>query len=119
MPTRPTTVKGVQGTDEAGLIRAYEIFAAKGLTVELLTGHETGHFAHTGNACEDLLGITAVHPMREAAVRRLLAEDGADWSVVETLLADGTLRAVDHDGECFYLRAVRRRDRTGTSRRPS
>jgi len=111
VPTRPTTVKGVQGADEAGLIRAHEIFAAKGLSVELLVGQEVGHFAHTGDARKDLLGITAVHPMREAAVRRLLAEDKADWSVVEALLAEGALRAVDHEGERFYLRAAPRRDR--------
>lgn len=108
IPTRPTTVKGVHGTDEAGLIRAHEIFSSRGLRVELLTGQETGHFAHTGDAREDLLGITAVHPMRESAVRRLLVENGADWSVVETLLADGTLRAVDYAGERFYLRTVQR-----------
>lgn len=118
VPTRPTTVKGVHGTDEAGLIRAHEVFAAKGLSVELLVGQEIGHFAHTGDARADLLGITAVHPMRESAVRRLLKEGGADWSVVEELLADGTLRAVDHGGESFYLQAVRRRDRAGDSRRP-
>lgn len=106
VPTRPTTVKGVHGTDEAGLIRAHEIFRTRGLTVELLTGHETGRFAHTGDARADLLGITAVHPMREAAVRRLLAEDGAGWGVVEALLADGTLRAVAYDGDRYYVRSV-------------
>jgi wyosine [tRNA(Phe)-imidazoG37] synthetase (radical SAM superfamily) len=107
VPTRPTTVKGVQGTDEAGLIRAHEIFVARGLNTELLTGQETGRFAHTGDAREDLLGITAVHPMREAAVRRLLAEDGADWDVVEALMLAGAIAAVDYQGERYFLRPIR------------
>ena len=76
--------------------------------MELLTGHEVGQFAHTGDAREDLLAITAVHPMREGDVQRLLAEDGADWQLIETLLAAGELKALMFEGERFYLRPVRR-----------
>jgi hypothetical protein len=76
--------------------------------VELLAGHEVGSFAHTGNTWADLLAITAVHPMREAAVRHLLAEDRADWSLIETLLAEDALKAVEYGGERFYLRPARR-----------
>lgn len=47
--------------------------------------------------------------MREVALRRLVAEDGAGWDLVESLLDDGTLRSVEHEGERFYLRPVRRR----------
>jgi wyosine [tRNA(Phe)-imidazoG37] synthetase (radical SAM superfamily) len=109
VPSRPTTVKGLQGTDEAGLIRAHEIFAARLPSVELLTGHEAGEFAHTGDARADLLAITAVHPMRETAVRQLLARDAADWHLVEDLLAADMLKSTEFDGERFYLRPVRRR----------
>ena len=108
VPIRPPTVEGTHGPDEAGLIRAHQIFSARLPKVELLTGHETGNFAHTGNAREDLLAITAVHPMREAAVRHLLAEDRADWSLIEALLAEGALKAVEYADERFYLRPVRR-----------
>lgn len=108
VPTRPTTVHALAAPDEAALVRAYAIFAARLPRVELLLGHETEAFAHTGDAREDLLAITAVHPMREGAVRRLLADDGADWGLVETLVREGTLKAVDHAGERFYLRPVRR-----------
>ena len=108
VPSRPTTVKGLQGTDEAGLIRAHEIFAARLPSVELLTGHEAGEFAHTGDARADLLAITAVHPMRETAVRQLLARDAADWHLVEDLLAADMLKSTEFDGERFYLRPVRR-----------
>jgi wyosine [tRNA(Phe)-imidazoG37] synthetase (radical SAM superfamily) len=112
VPIRPPTVAQVHGTDEAGLTRAYEIFAARLPAVELLTGLETEPFAHTGEARTDLLGITAVHPMRESAVRALLAEDGASWSLVETLLAEGTLEAVKYEGEQFFLRPLGHRKRS-------
>jgi wyosine [tRNA(Phe)-imidazoG37] synthetase (radical SAM superfamily) len=106
VPVRPTNVAGIRGPDESALIRAHALFAARLAEVELLTGQETGGFAHTGNAREDLLAIAAVHPMREAAVRRLLAEDDADWTLVEELISSGDLKAVDHEGERFYLRPV-------------
>ena len=107
VPIRPPTVKGVRGTDETGLLRAHQIFSARLANVELLTGHEVGEFAHTGDAREDLLAITAVHPMREGDVRRLLAEDQADWRLIEALLAAGELKSLAFEGEVFYLRPVR------------
>ncbi|MGB8021136.1 MAG: radical SAM protein, partial [Candidatus Nanopelagicales bacterium] len=108
VPIRPPAVGGTHGPDEAGLIRAYATYSARLPRVEMLVGHEVGDFAHTGNAREDLLAITAVHPMRESAVRRLLAEDGAGWDLVEALLAADVLRAVAHSGERFYMRPVHR-----------
>jgi wyosine [tRNA(Phe)-imidazoG37] synthetase (radical SAM superfamily) len=107
VPTRPTTVAGTRGTDAAGLLRAHQIFTARLPRVELLTGHEVGEFAHTGDAREDLLAITAVHPMREDDVRQLLADDGADWALVEQLLGAGELLVAEYQGQAFYLRPVR------------
>lgn len=107
VPTRPTTVKKAHATDEAGLTRAHEIFSARLPSVELLTGHEVGEFAYTGDARNDLLAVTAVHPMREADVRRLLRKDHADWALVEGLLAEGVLKIILYEGESYYLRPVR------------
>ncbi len=107
IPTRPPTVASVHGSDALALTRAHEIFSARLRRVELLTGHETEAFAHTGDARDDLLAITAVHPMRESAVRQLLHDDGADWGLVESLLASGELGHVDYEGQRFYLRPVK------------
>jgi wyosine [tRNA(Phe)-imidazoG37] synthetase (radical SAM superfamily) len=106
VPTRPTLVEGIRGTDAAGLIRAHELFAARLPEVELITGHEIGEFAHTGDARKDLLAITAVHPMREAAVRRLLADNNAEWTVVGELLDAGLVKIVEYAGDRFYLRTM-------------
>lgn len=107
VPTRPTTVKGVHGVDEAGLLRAHQIFSSRIAQVELLTGHEVGEFAHSGNARDDLLSITAVHPMREDDVRQLLADDASEWELVESLLSEGELKMLEYEGSRFYLRPVR------------
>lgn len=108
VPIRPPAVAGTQIPDEARLVRAHEVYVARLPSVELLIGHEVGDFAHTGDAREDLLAITAVHPMREAAVHRLLSDDDAGWDVVEALLAEDSLRAVEHAGVRFFLRPIRR-----------
>jgi wyosine [tRNA(Phe)-imidazoG37] synthetase (radical SAM superfamily) len=107
VPTRPTTVRMIHATDETGLTRAHELFTARLPSVELLTGHDSGEFAHTGDARTDLLATTAVHPMREDDVRRLLESDGADWLLVEKLLDEGALKSTTHAGERYYLRPVR------------
>jgi len=54
--------------------------------VEYLIGYEGNAFAFTGDIEEDLLSITAVHPMREEAVNEFLARARADWSVVHQLI---------------------------------
>jgi wyosine [tRNA(Phe)-imidazoG37] synthetase (radical SAM superfamily) len=108
VPIRPPAVPGTFGPDESGLLRAYQAFSARLPNVELLTGHEVGDFAHTGDAAEDLLAITAVHPMREAAVRRLLEQDHSGWDVVDQLLALGSLSAVEYAGDTYYLPPARR-----------
>jgi wyosine [tRNA(Phe)-imidazoG37] synthetase (radical SAM superfamily) len=107
VPTRPMTVKKEHATDQVGLVRAHQIFAARLPSVELLTGHEPGEFAHTGDARDDLLAITAVHPMREDAVRQLLARDGAAWALVDNLLATGDLEVTEYEGQAYYLRPMR------------
>jgi wyosine [tRNA(Phe)-imidazoG37] synthetase (radical SAM superfamily) len=107
VPTRPTTVEGVHGVDEAGLLQAHQLFAERIGKVELLAGHEVGEFAHSGNARDDLLAITAVHPMREDDVRTLLDKDGEGWALVEQMLGAGELKVLEYAGSNFYLRPVR------------
>ena len=73
--------------------------------VEYLIGYEGNEFAATGDAAADLLSITAVHPMRDDAVRELLARDGADETVLRKLIASGRLRELDYRGSRYYLRS--------------
>lgn len=108
VPTRPTAVEGVSGASETRLTLAHELFSARLAHVELLTGHESADFPNTGDVKDNLLAITAVHPMREVAVRRLLAREHAGWDIIENLISEGTLKSVKYAGERFYLRPVKR-----------
>jgi wyosine [tRNA(Phe)-imidazoG37] synthetase (radical SAM superfamily) len=109
VPTRPPAEKWVRSPDEDVINRAYQIFDERIDRVEVLTGYEGDAFAFTGRVEEDLLSITAVHPMREQAVDDFLARANADWSVVHGLVALGQLVETEYDGRKFYLRKLFRK----------
>ncbi len=114
VPTRPPAERWVKPADEETINRTFQLFAealGEG-RVEYLIGYEGNAFAFTGNVEDDLLGITAVHPMREDAVKKLLEKANAGWDVVEKLLKAGKLIEIEYEGEKFYMRRLRSRDRS-------
>jgi len=69
--------------------------------------YEGNAFAFTGDVVQDLLDITAVHPMREDAVSDYLTRANGQWATVRQLVAEGQLVEVEHGGHNFYLRKLR------------
>jgi wyosine [tRNA(Phe)-imidazoG37] synthetase (radical SAM superfamily) len=106
VPTRPPAEKHVRAPGEATLNRIYQVVSLKVNNLQLLTGYEGNAFASTGDVAEDLLSITSVHPMREAAVRELLDKTGTHWRVVEKLIADEQLMQTEYEGMKFYVRRI-------------
>ena len=106
IPTRPPAEPWARPPAEAVLNRAYQIFRERLDQVEYLIGYEGTEFSSTGDVVEDLLSITAVHPMRADAVRDLVARAGADWSAVEGLVERERLVATRHNGRTFYSRKL-------------
>lgn len=104
LPTRPPAEPWVRPADEHAMLRAYHIFQQYLPKVEYLTEFEGTAFVPSGPVEQDLLDITAVHPMREDAVRAFVARAGAEWSVVQELLARGQLVQTEYQGRQFYLR---------------
>lgn len=104
LPTRPPARPWVQAPPLEVVARASAILREGITEVVCLSEDEEASFVSTDNVAEDLLGITAVHPMAEDAVRRLLEERHAEWSVVATLLEQGRLVAIEHGGRRFYRR---------------
>lgn len=102
-PTRPPAEEWVESVEGATLARACNIFRKRIPAVEVLAEYEGNSFAYAGNIEGELLAITAVHPMREDAVRELLARTKADWSVVEQLVKKGRLRRKEYGGKPFFV----------------
>jgi len=110
IPTRPPAEAWAHAPDEEALNRAYQILSDKVGQVEYLIGYEGDAFAFTGNVEEDLLSITAVHPMREDAVSAFLARAAANWSVVKQLIERDQIVQTVYRGDTFYQRRLKERD---------
>lgn len=104
--TRPPAEPNIQGPTEQVVNRAYQQLADRVAQVEYLIGYEGDAFAFSGDIRHDLLSITAVHPMRESAVRALLEKAEADWQVINQLLAEGQLVESEYQGKRYYLRHI-------------
>jgi wyosine [tRNA(Phe)-imidazoG37] synthetase (radical SAM superfamily) len=104
IPTRPTAEVDIFKPSELVLNRAYQIMASQLPHVEYLIGYEGDAFAFTGDVRQDLLSITAVHPLRESAVKKLLTRANADWSLMEELLAENELTQVEYLDKRYYVR---------------
>ncbi|MDD2309474.1 MAG: radical SAM protein [Desulfuromonadaceae bacterium] len=104
VPIRPPAEQWVAIPKAETLNRAVQIIGRKIDSVEYLTGYEGNSFASSGDAAADLLSITGVHPMREDAVRELLAKAHADWSCVEQLIGKNLIQETEYEGRRFFLR---------------
>jgi wyosine [tRNA(Phe)-imidazoG37] synthetase (radical SAM superfamily) len=104
IPTRPPTEKNIQPPDETTLNRAYQIFSQQVRKAECLTGFSPDTFSASGDVLQNLLNITAVHPVRESEVLSLLKRGGYEAQALDFLVDEGKLARVLHQDVPFYVR---------------
>jgi wyosine [tRNA(Phe)-imidazoG37] synthetase (radical SAM superfamily) len=104
IPTRPPAFKTAIPVDESKINEAYQIFSKKPAAVEFLTGYEGNAFSSTGNPKEDIMSITAVHPMREDAIEELLKRNNVSFNLVHELLEKNLIRRTSFHGKNYYIR---------------
>ena len=104
LPTRPPAEKWALPCSTERLTRFYQTLEPAVPNLEYLIGYEGNAFASTGNARDDLLSITAVHPMREDAVAELLKHSAGGMPAVRKLIEQGLLSEVEFGGYRYYLR---------------
>ncbi|HBO33971.1 MAG TPA: radical SAM protein [Anaerolineaceae bacterium] len=104
IPTRPPAEVEVRPPSPEALQEIIEICAEKVPFVDLLFESEVGDFVSTGNLVEDILSITAVHPLREEPLRAMVSMAGGTWQVVEDLLADGSVLSILYRNERYFFR---------------
>ena len=113
IPTRPPAEVEVTPPSPETLQEIIEICAERVPFVDLLFEAEVGDFVSTGNLKEDILSITAVHPLREEALRDMVSASGGTWQVVEDLLAGGKISSIRYRDERYFLhyfKDIRRRN---------
>lgn len=106
VPTRPPTASWVRMPEADAVAAAYAIFVEKKIPVETLTGYEGNAFIITDDPAEEILNITAVHPMRSDAVEEVLKRRGAGDETVEKLVDEGRIRRVTYGKWTYYVRIM-------------
>ena len=104
IPTRPPADKNIRRADPETINIAYQIMKSYVDKVELIIGYEGNAFSFTGDAREDILNITAVHPLREDAVTEILNQSKAEWATVNGMLQEGELIQSEFEGHIFFIR---------------
>jgi len=108
IPTRPPAEAEVTPPSPEALQAIIEICSEQVPFVELLFESEVGDFVSTGNLQEDILSITAVHPLREEPLRAMVSAAGGTWQVVEDLLADGSILTILYRDERYFFRRFKK-----------
>jgi len=112
IPTRPPAQEWAQPPDGNMLNRVYQVLKKKVECVEYLICYEGDAFSSTGDTVEeDVLSITAVHPMRDDALQALLEKSGKDWEVIRRMQMLDQLIESEYMGHKFYLRKFGGNDR--------
>lgn len=104
VPVRPTAEKSAKKPDAETLNFVWQIFNKVQINTELLAGFEGADTGYTGNIYEDILNITAVHPLREDSMINLLRKNNAGIEVVKSLIEQRLLKTTIYDGYLFYIR---------------
>jgi wyosine [tRNA(Phe)-imidazoG37] synthetase (radical SAM superfamily) len=104
VPTRPPSEKWIKPPDAEKLNAAWQIFSKRKIKTELLTGFEGTDTGSGGNIYEDILNITAVHPLREDSMLKLLEKNNADFGIVESLINQKLIRPVVYMDKRFFIR---------------
>ena len=104
IPIRPPVTKSVKPPIAEIVTRAWDIFNNKLIRTELLTGFEGTDTGYTGNIYDDILNITAVHPLREDSMLKLLQKNNADFQVIDSLIKQRLIRSTIYNGNKYYLR---------------
>ena len=104
IPTRPPVEKFVKPPDPEKLNLAWQIFNKMQINSEFLTQFEGTDAGYTGNIYEDILNITSVHPLREDSLLKLLQNDSAGYSVVNSLISQRLIKSMVYEGNKYFVR---------------
>lgn len=107
IPTRPPAEPWVSAPEPEAIAAAYAIFTEEGLSAETLTGYESIGFVVTDDPIEEILNITAVHPMRDDAVKDVLNRFNVGEDIMEQLIKEGRIKKVHYGNWDYYIRTTR------------
>ena len=110
IPTRPPSFHWVKPAKETVINMAYQIIyeILGDNKVELLLDYEGDNFYLSKDITNDILSITAVHPIKESILKSMMNKTHSNWSIVEELLETNQLKKVTYNKDNFYLRKIKK-----------
>ncbi len=102
VPVRPPAEAWVSSPGRVMVQRFGEALRRHVPIVRLLTEDEGQDWGGGSDAEAALLAGASIHPMRAAAVSRLLELGHANWTLVDRLVGEGRLECVRYRGRRFY-----------------
>ena len=110
IPTRPPSFHWVKPAKETIINKAYQIIhdTLGDNMIELLLGYEGDNFYLSKDIINDILSITAVHPIKESILRSIIERTDNNWNIVEELLDTNQLKKVSYNKDNFYLRKIKK-----------
>ncbi len=106
VPTRPPAEPWVEASPADRLVTAWAMLRERLPRVELLADAVVGAVARTGELEDDVLAITAVHPLDEHQLATLSDAAGDGLEAAEHLVAEGWLERTEWRGRRFYTRTL-------------
>ena len=113
-PTRPPDEPWVLPPATKTLNRAFHRFKGQAERAEFLIDYEGDAQSTSSDIAREILAITAVHPMRESAVRGFLAKANADESIIDDLVARGLISREKFASHSYCVRRFYKWGRTIT-----
>ena len=103
-PTRPPAERKTLPALPENIAGVHQVFLEALNRVELLITPEEGDFVLRGDVSQEILNITALHPLSKDKLEKILQDAGEKWETVDKLLEDEKLREVHYSGVFFYIR---------------
>ncbi len=112
IPTRPPAESNVTPPSPDSLREIMQVCSNQIPFMYFLFETEVGDFISTGYLIEDILSITAVHPLREEALKGMISRAGGTWKLVEDLLAADEIACINYRDEKYFIRHFKKSERS-------
>lgn len=104
IPTRPPAENWVKPPSFDVITRILKQMDDIKNSIDLLMDTDSTDFPSSGSLEDDILGITAVHPMNEESLQRMVMDSGGEWGIVLQMIKDQRLMKVEYQQRNYYIK---------------
>jgi wyosine [tRNA(Phe)-imidazoG37] synthetase (radical SAM superfamily) len=106
VPDRPPADRRVQMPEATIIEIAETVFNQHGLNTEVLSDIQPCKWIWPPDLLEQLSALTAVHPVDEASINKILSKKAQGRDLIDKLVKDGKIRRLRYNGKNYYAAAM-------------